>query len=287
MSDSVLQQSLKTIENYCVDNKDTVVFLHGGEPFLYDNNKIRAIIDRLNNQHIAVSAGTNLVYNIDDKLDIFKRLNCNDEHYQFETSWDYRIRFANTRQQQLWESNIKTLIANDINPIVIVSMTKTLIENCDPKSLFDYLKSLNVRSVHFERVANVGSCAINNELPTNQSIDNWVYNAYTTLDRSMWCRLFDEYVNALKHVYKGCIGCCNQTTKNITINVDGSIGQCPNIAHIRRPITSTVIDFRKLDNCRACEYFDICRGNCLIAQWDNTQCPGYKKLYHAIIEHNN
>lgn len=88
------------------------------------------VLDKLaDDKRIGFTLTTNLVYELtDERLAFLKRFK------QISTSWDWKIRFADS-QEHLWEKNVKQLLAEGISIVPIVCLTSCLIEHFTPLEL--------------------------------------------------------------------------------------------------------------------------------------------------------
>lgn len=88
------------------------------------------VLDRLaDDRRIGFTLTTNLVYELtDEKLAFLKQFK------QISTSWDWKIRFADS-QECLWEKNVKRLLEEGISIVPIVCLTSCLIEHFIPLEL--------------------------------------------------------------------------------------------------------------------------------------------------------
>lgn len=293
MKSSVLQLAI----NYLKLKPSTLIQLHGGEPMLYPLDKILNIIDELPQHQFGVT--TNLVYKLMPKhFEIFNQM---DKLYGkpfIQTSWDYKIRFKDQVQEKLWRNNCLALMHNNIDTQVTVCLTSLLIKELTPQQLYNQLSDFYY--INFERITNNGR-AIDNQLrPKNKDLDLWLCEAYDIF-KDKKVQLFEGIEQSIKGNKIGCRARqCTQTVE--TINPDGSIGTCPNIAHL--PYTSLTLaknlqDIQQIDNgkkqffikkealpnsqCLECVYWPYCNGDCFQLEWDETECPGLPLLYQKIL----
>ena len=105
----------KYIYSYALVNSNKIidVQLHGGEPMLYDIDKINSLLDRFP-ENVKTSITTNLVYILTkEKIALFKRMLPYDDVPFIMTSWDAGIRFVG-KQENVWKKNILKLHENGI-----------------------------------------------------------------------------------------------------------------------------------------------------------------------------
>ena len=77
-----------------------------------------------------------------------------------------------------------------------------------------------------------------------------------------------------------------------TINPNGTISGCPNMANISYGTLKTIDENKRKmlynfeDNknigCLCCKYFKQCNGDCCQLKWDNTGCPGMLSIYKYL-----
>lgn len=295
MSDKVLNQTIQYIKTF--KNTEIDLHIHGGEPFLFDLDKIEYLISELKEYTFKWTVTTNLIYEITDKhLNIFKKMLPYDNNPLILTSWDYKIRFKDN-QQSLWENNVKYLIEKGIQVQPIVCLTNLLIENLKPEDIFSYFKRFNIKRFNFERITNTGNALINNLRPTNEDLQNWLLSAYKIYEKQndIEIPLFTGLEYSLKGIFLGCRN--RQCTNNvITINPNGTIASCPNTAdYTFNDIFTNNLQVSKKDyitnkenskdlRCLICEFYKYCNGDCFQLEFDNTNCPGLKKLYEYLLK---
>lgn len=298
MSDDTFSDLIRYLNNRYLQlttGDRILVIFHGGEPFIADLNKMQILIDQFSScENISFTATTNLTYDFDDvKICIMKKMK------QISTSYDYKIRFTTLSQQQLWEKNIKCLHKLDIHVMPIITITKLLIDNVEPKMLYQYLTSIEINHVNFERLTLTGNAVDHPELmPHNKDIDAWMYQFYCIIknDANFHVSIIDAISQAIKkHELVGCK--CRQCQKNVTtINPDGTIAGCPNTADvlklgdivhgydIEKYQQAQQCEQLKTNTCYLCKYFKYCNGECFQLQHDKTGCPGLISIMKDILD---
>lgn len=290
--------TLKNVNKYIIDfknkhEKDIInIIFHGGEPLLYDIDSIIDFIKTLNNiNNIKFGITTNLMYKLTDKhFELFNLIKPFGNPF-IQTSWDYKIRF-NSNQKNIWENNIKQLIKNNIIIQPTICLTNILINNIKPIDLFKYFIDLNIKNLNFERITNTGRAVINNLRPKNKDMNLWLLDAYKLYkDLNIKIPLFESIEYSFKKIYLGCRARkCMSTV--ITINPDGTIASCPNMANktygnlnetdIKKQ--EDLIKFEKNINekCLLCEFYTFCNGDCCQLEFDSTGCPGLIEIYKHL-----
>lgn len=164
------------------------IVLHGGEPMLYDINKLNDFVKKMKHN---VSITTNLSYIIDDNIkEFFSKT-------KVSTSWD-PFRF-NNEQYNLWLNNLKEIE----NISIICTLTKELL-NIDPIKMSDLIASWGNPLVQF------GMYDGDNK-PTRTDIYSW-FNKLTNTNNNCF----------IEQCAKSCI------ENVFTINTDKTIAGCPN-----------------------------------------------------------
>lgn len=293
MSIDTLDFAIKFLINL---SKEHIVYaaFHGGEPMLYQHDKILDVLSSTKTSNISWSMTTNLVYSIDDIcIKIFKMLeHTNDLKPLLLTSWDYEIRFSGN-QQKIWEDNVRTLINIGIEIQPIICLTNVLISNIQPDVIFKYFKNLGLNRFNFERITSTGRASNGKYSPKNLDMQKWLLKAYKIYEKSnFYIPLFDNIKKSIDGVLIGCRArhCMRDV---ITINPDGSLAGCPNTAD-KTYGTLNSIDFNikksfiaceacQNINCIKCKYFKYCNGDCFQLKFDESGCPGLYMIYDYLL----
>lgn len=291
---------------------------HGGEPFLAPVDSMYQAYEGLKNIFPNTRFGmqTNLVFKLtDQKRKFLKDILLEDG---FGTSWDYDIRFGSqkkgdealrSRQIELWENNVRTLISEDEHYLtMIVSITAKLIEEKEPIEIIEYARDLGFKNILFERITSDGNAKKNNDvIPSNRDQDDWLYRMFTQslenetykyIGNMLLSELVEGYLNS-NHVGNRC-RVCEQSL--LTINADGSIAGCPNTGpvsywghidwEIKESIESKkrqkVIACEKFERnplCFSCPAFAYCNSDCHQLSWDEGEsyCAAPKKIWNKMI----
>jgi len=294
MTDDVFERSIAWINGLKKQNRFIFAQLHGGEPMLYDIKKLHTMVDSTVSDNLSWGVTTNLVYDLtQDKIDLFYK--CKPYGTPFiQTSWDYLIRFRSS-QEETWETNVKCLLSKGINVQPTFCVTKQLINDLSPKAVLDRFLNLGVDHVGIERITNTGRAKEGLLTPKNSLMDKWLFECYLyykELDGKLSIPLFEGIEQSIRGNYIGCRS--RRCTKTVfTINVDGSIGSCPNTANYAPNNVKTIkIVPSKLSkaeetnhtSCFMCEYFNFCRGDCFQLAFDETGCPGLKSIYAHLLK---
>lgn len=296
MSKETLKKSIEFLLHLKKQYKEEeiLVQLHGGEPLLYKLSSVLSLVDTLLANGFTVGCTTNLAYELKkEHLSIFNKLSKVEDKPFLQTSWDYKIRFKNKEQEDLWLGNVAFLLTAGIDVQPTICLTSLLLKEVSPYSLFKKFTLLGCTKLNFERITANGSAIDNNLKPNNVEVDAWLLEAYKVNKQyfNFTIPLFDLVEQSTQGKLFGCRA--RQCTKNvITINPDGSISSCPNIAHQSytsikekeyQPSIHWIYEEQvKRCQCYQCEYYSYCNGDCFQLNWDDT-CPGLKSLYAYLL----
>lgn len=280
---------------------------HGGEPFLVPVEQMHYVWDECK------SLWNNMSWGITSNL-VFKLKN---EHVEFikgplnsriGTSWDPKIRFANNKQSELWHKNVKYLLSEGIKIKLFISVTQDTI-NIEPILLLNWIKTLGVQEVSFERLTKNGNAKLFPEIfPLNKEQDAWFlkmhhqseqYGARKWFDNEFLESIYEKFEN---NFIAGGTFCRDCEEKIFTINADGTISGCPNSAPefqfgtidddiftlLNSPIRLENISCERSrnENCYTCEVFEYCGGDCHQLEWQNNICGAPKSLMKFLSNKN-
>lgn len=283
------------------------IAFHGGEPFLAPLEDMRKVWEACKDlwPNIWWSTTTNLVFKLTDDHRAFLKEACPQG---ISTSWDKNMRFDNEKQEQLWRTNLTTLLEDGHNITLNISVNRDIV-NMDPKELLTFIKDLGVQWVQFERITPDGNAVQNFEItPSNKELDKWMldlWNASIELESHKYFGnlLFDSVLSSFVNAtHSGC-RCRSCEQKIFTLNADGTIGGCPNSAvnFTFGTIDDDIVDLlgsegrlenitcesQRNPNCYECEVFDICNGDCHQLAWQGDICAAPKSLMKHIKQENN
>ena len=249
---------------------------------------------------------TNLTYPLDEaKMSILNLMSPSPdsrfEHF-IQTSWDSGgVRWKKPSERDQFLANIQELRGAGFGIQGTVCVTKPLIEmyRDSESDLLDTLSTL-FHYLNFERLTLNGNLLAHQELiPTFNEVDEFflrLWKTYTHSHLDTPIRLLDDLVYSIINP-RYWVGCrarkCSENV--ITINPNGSVSTCPNIAH--EPNYAIVKfegkNFKPLDtvrfeesiqkpDCLACDVFNICHGDCyqLVKM---SGCHGLYKTIHVIV----
>lgn len=267
---------------------------HGGEPFLTPLWKLEQMAEAfVGRDNVSMCANSNLTFRItDDLIEFIKKY----FHSNIGTSWDHWIRWTTDKQRALWKSNLELLSSHDIHIGLKVSVSKQLVDHSVDWFL-DQMESFAVDEVSLERLTMDGNALQNTDVfPDNEAQDNWyleLYKRYKARNGRVKISTLDTIEAKLKYgMVKVDTNCRNCEQNLVTINSDGSLGGCPNVAtarnhaHLNDGVQEFLISNGRLneiateltwpDECIGCDVFDLCGGDCHRLPWKDGRCGGLK-----------
>lgn len=230
---------------------DSVIF-HGGEPLLYPDT-INEILNKIK-INTNVSIQTNLNHNLTKK-----QINLLIRFGGYGTSYSYD-RFCNNKNAlKKFEYNIKLLNSLGLKNSVIVTLTESHMNNCNPEYLKKYLiDDLDVDYVVIEREA-FPVKTIDNNKQKFQDLYNRM-DFYMTECAKIFPR---DKNNLFKNMKKAIISNSSffpvKCSKFVyTLFSDKLKYGCPSLESVN--ISNK--DFMIKNKCFECEYFKYCQGDC-------------------------
>lgn len=289
----------KRFSQHISDTDNVHIEFHGGEPFLAPIEDLNEFYNQCKDFHPNISWGitTNLTFKLkQEHIDFIK----GPLNGFIGTSWDPKIRFENEKQSSLWLKNVKTLMANGIDPKLFVSVTKSTID-IEPIHLLSWIKVLGFKQVSFERLTQNGNANLYPEIfPLNTEQDKWLltmhkqsqeYNARDWFENELLESVYAKFEKGFNRSSTFCRDC---EEKLFTINADGSISGCPNSApeeiygHIDNDIYNLINNEKRIDiiacersrdpRCFSCPVFEYCGGDCHQLSWQDDVCGAPKSL---------
>lgn len=305
MSVDLFNRTIDHVIDHAAKHREstTVIHLLGGEPLLYDH--LECVIDAINRtksiDNIEWAITTNLVHNLTDQhFQIFKACGYKDQSL-IQTSWDPSVRFATAHQLKTWEDSVRAITNQSISVQATVSVTSDVVDNYTCQQLFDYMIDHHVDSIQFERVTLTGrAAAIPTIKPTNRKVDQWLADGYRVWDKlyrdKIGCSTFESVERSFDGVRLGCRARVCATHVR-TINPDGSVSACPNVANdcfgfddqsIAAAIDQQVTKESTFNvRCLMCDMFKWCNGDCYQLAHDQTGCPAPKTIYRIIANNRH
>ena len=272
---------------------------HGGEPFLAPLGDMFEFFDRTREVWNNPSYGctSNLVLKLtEERLDFIDQV----LGWRIGTSWDPKIRFANDGQKQLWEDNVRSLIAQECTVKVFVTLTRDIID-IEPIRLMEYFRDLGIQELAIERLTHNGSADDNLHIfPSNLELQHWILKMHEQHNRDWFVNEFLETVYTKFEDGFNAAGtfCRDCEQKLFTINADGTIAGCPNSAptdfyatldddpqtiEINTKRCSIIAKESARDpRCYECDVFKYCNGDCHQLEWQDDICAAPKLLMREL-----
>lgn len=287
------------ISKYPADQEYHFEF-HGGEPFLVPVEKLMQFADQFTHlENVSMCANSNLTFKLkDDVIDFIQ-----DYFYgHVGTSWDPWIRWANEKQSDLWRKNIAHLSSLGCKIHLKVSVSAQMVAS-SPDWFIDQIEQMGVYDVSLERLT-MGGNSVDNPLifPRNEEQDNWylaLYLRYKERKPNFQLRTMDLLEQKLKMgMVKVDTNCRNCEQHLVTINSNGTLGGCPNMASEHRHATledpvdvflesdgrvnEIVKELNFSETCVRCDVFDLCGGDCHRLPWQEGRCGGLKNTLRYL-----
>lgn len=283
------------------------ISFHGGEPFYGPRafEKITTIRNELDGlwDNMFWGATTNLVYNLKDHVKQFMV----DRLDGLGTSWDRGIRFANTKQEDLWFKNT-TELSKLKELTLFISLSRSILE-MNQRELLKFVETTGIKWLDIERITVNGNARKNLAIiPSNLEMDGWFIKLFNIMiEMKTWERYENTFINSILNKYlNGQLTgnfCRDCEQKIFTLNADGTIGGCPNSApedfygHIDQDIFDLVwtpkrqhiiaCETARNTACYTCDVNHICGGDCHQLLWEDGVCASPKSLMRHLQKENN
>lgn len=278
---------------------------HGGEPMLAKTEDLFEFYFRVFEswgERATFGITTNLTYKLtEDRLDFLSHVMTDN---RIGTSWDPTIRFANEKQRQLWEDNVKLLTSSGFIVKAFVSLSKDVVA-MSPREIIDYLRGLGITEISWERITHNGSAVDNTSIyPSNAALQDFFMRCHTEcadireeFDDVFMETVYNKFEKGLLHQGTFCRDC---EQKLFTINADGTIAGCPNSAptdhygHIKESVDEVINKPKRSDiiakeiffrdaRCYTCPVFAYCGSDCHQLEWQDNVCPAPKTLMMELL----
>lgn len=288
-----------------LDTGDNLIHLeyHGGEPLLAPMESLIEFHDITKAQwgdRCTHGITTNLVYKLTDERIAFLNLMTGGS---VGTSWDPNIRFSNEHQRKMWENNVKQLTDMGIYVKCFISVSKDILK-LEPLWIADYMESLGVGDISYERLTHDGNAKINTDIfPHNRDLDAWWMKMHETtkdhkVSNSFMLSVYDKFDKGQFNIGTFCRDC---EQKIHTINADGTVAGCPNTAptqwygHIDTPAKEVRLSPKRMEviscelherdeRCYKCPVFMYCKSDCHQLVWMDDVCPAPKTLMMKLAK---
>ena len=289
-----------------LDTGDNEIHLeyHGGEPMLAPMKDIMEFYNITKSKwgkRCTHGITTNLVFKL--KPEHIKFFDECIDGGNVATSWDPNIRFANLRQRELWEFNVRTLVEYGIRLKCFISVTADMVQ-MDPLEIADYMHSLGISEISYERLTHNGNAELNPDIfPHNKDLDKWWMRMHeTTKDHPVENGFLDSvYAKFDAGQFFNGTFCRDCEQKIHTINADGTVAGCPNAAptewygHINTPAKEVRSSPKRMEiiscelherdqRCYDCPVFIYCHSDCHQLRWMDDVCPAPKTLMMTLAK---
>lgn len=274
-----------------IDPRPTFV-LHGGEPLLGDTKKILALIETFPDIYWRIS--TNLGYELTEER---KKILLHMQ--EIRVSFDVGIRFHTIQNLLRWKRNMEWL-TKERTVFCNICLSKSLLRH-SAHQLLKMLDHFHIKEYAFERIALAGNAKLHEEIvPTYEDVDKWLCEIHALEEQDAYmCRCKDilSVKLGMQGHHEQCYGkqCCMAA---MTINADGSVGNCPNDARVN-PVARMEDGAREAikrihqkkhtpkKECLLCKWFPYCRSGCEQLEWQGDTCPYPKQLAETIWRNMN
>lgn len=305
MSDEVLDKAIDYIHRQISTKPDEIheVNLVGGEAGLVDHKKLNEIYDKItvygNIKQLHVMCRSNLAFEMTPEFIKFAK-RCE----QIGTSYDYKARFGNQVQEDLWKKNIKILQNEGLDLDCIITINKMLM-TLTPAEIFDFVESLGINKFDLHRLFYPNQMKEEDKKvydalirPKNRDVDKWLFKVYQEYQKRKKInpKLALETIDVVIDSVKGNTGeytharCCQK--ENRTILPNGMVAQCTYTVfkpyynlitgELNQEVFDELVKYEETlkDECKTCPFLKMCQGDCCWFPHDDTGCPGLKYLYN-------
>lgn len=303
----------KIISSIAEEGQRIIIRIHGGEPTLIPPKKMRKIINEIkkdNKFEYEFEIQTNLINYNDEWKDLFREC-----FSSVGVSWDYGIRVfsgqktdSNERFERIFWENMGKFIDDGFLGNLTITGTKLFFESFRGFSLFEFLESKRIESIHIEKIT-----------PNGYALENWDKLGLTNKEFSdymsrvfqkyqLWCSSknrsldskaisispLDGIINSVQSLDagkpNGGYGCWSGVcdTRLHTIDANGYKLGCTAInaeydnVNVQKMGRDEVIKFveeneilrtrerrRKEYDCASCEFASICSAACMASSSDD------------------
>lgn len=313
LSDIVIDRLIDFINRMNEDNIH--IIWHGGEPLFYGVNllsKYSEVVRKGVKSKVNFSVQTNLMLPLEEigLLVDYVREYANSN---VGTSYDFYIRKYKGSYKEFrkkWLENVRFLVRNDV--FVTVNITLTRLVNVDLLFNFiDEMLDIGVRGFHLERFTSSGrgkhfssDLYLSNEDFFDFMID--ILGRYIKELQSGKFFYLNPFDKMTKSYFFGRGGGCfsgDCMAKMITINPDGTVSNCPDLAFYDEYIFGNLltdsfeqilynekrlraIREQEMFICLDCEFFSYCHGGCPhhFAGFDGKSCRRFFTVFTNKVD---
>ena len=247
------------IQNFIQNNRNylenATVILHGGEPLLYDREKLKKIISIIRDENLELHITSNLFVHLDDDLiELLSRFD------YIKTSFDFN-RFTSISQIVRWIHNIKKI--HSIVPMGLNITATNMMIHKNIHKIFNIACKLNLSELDISPIF-TEKLVDQQMIPSYQEFLNWLLKYY---EISKLYPIQNALAYKLEHPMEFYTNyCCNN---NITLNEDGSISICPTNTEKTRLakdsgnyIIKDIYPQDIFEKCMQCSSFEQCGASC-------------------------
>ena len=274
------------------DDGENWLILHGGEPLTASPEQMEQMM-AIDIPNVRKRITTNLAMPL-GKTAKSLLLTMDD----IRTSFDIGLgRFTMLRHFYWWVHNIRWCRANNLPLSTLNICLSSDMIKIKPERVLRMAEHLGFSKLSFENLCYSGRLNESNKelVPSPAEVDEWFFELYHVAPyykvkvvnfTSLAAGICGDWKN-----HRG-LSCCKRT---LTINANGTVGECPNSArtNVIGDITMNAEDVlgnhvctlhksEHFQTCLACSYFKHCRGGCKEQTWIDGVCSYPKKTADAI-----
>lgn len=314
-----IEQSAQSIRKFAKPGQTVLIQWHGGEPTMFGAMWLSDAIERLEAaapdllfQH---GIQTNLMTYSPEWAELYRR--------KFDgnvgVSWDPVIRLLargrpetnKTYEERFW-ANLETLIADGLEPYLVVTATRTFFDKFrNPMFFFEKLVEKGIRKAHIERLTETGYArdnwdrlgVSNAEYSKYMSRFLKAYDLWRSRDQNgalLSLSPFDGLMQSVERMSKGATGygCWSGScdTRFHTIDSNGYKMGCTALtSEVDNKAARKSLDFsqglvearkeRRIINCQPCPFRSVCSSGCLALSMDDGsgECSGGRGLFESTL----
>jgi radical SAM protein with 4Fe4S-binding SPASM domain len=319
MTPETVAESAESIRRFAKPGQTILIQWHGGEPTMFGAKWLSDAIDLLEASapefKFEHGIQTNLWTYSPEWAELYRRKFGSN----VGVSWDPKIRQlarnkpeTNAAYEAKFWPNMRQLIADGLEPYLVVTATRTFFETfANPMAFFDKLVENGITKAHIERLTETGYAREN---WATLGVDNAAYSKYMSrflkayelwrenLDNGAKLSLspFDGLLDAVERMNKGSIGygCWSGScdTKFHTIDANGYKMGCTALtSEVDNKRATETLRFengfeaarkeRRVINCNGCPFRSVCSSGCLALSMDDGsgECSGGRGLFETTL----
>lgn len=265
-----------------INPQKIVFYIHGGETFMAPFKHLEKIFQTIQlyfGDKAIIIPQTNLLVKVNKEFVRLIKTYCRNH---VGVSWDHKIRFTTGKQEDRFFKNLGFLTDNDVRYSISITLHKYLIDETDPIEVLSKFKHASTIDFEYLTVFDDKTRMLNQmDMKRYYWYLEQIYNVYLTTNTNYSLPFIDlVYKDVKAGKFTNCkCNCCNERT--ITMNVNQSVGLCPDYAYIQ-PISTisemendwTAFEQKALNTivarkvtefnpiCMKCPSYEMCGGNC-------------------------